>query len=105
MPDYTLAAEAEQDLLEIGRYTARTWSFEQAHRYLSALESHFEAIARGDAIEKRVFEHRDDIRVSRCRNHFIFFVRDPELGIVILAVLHEQMDLMARLRDRLTIDE
>jgi hypothetical protein len=26
MPDYRLAAEAEHDLLEIGRYTARTWS-------------------------------------------------------------------------------
>jgi len=58
-------------------------------------------IRRNDAIEKSVFEHRDDIRVSRCQHHYVFFVRDDDLGTLILAVLHENMDLLERLRQRL----
>jgi len=101
VPEYTLELEAELDLLAIGRYTVRTWSIEQAERYLAALNQHFEAISRNDAIEKAAFEHRYDIRVSRCQHHYVFFVRDDELGTLILAVLHEHMDLMERLRQRL----
>lgn len=105
MPEYTLELEAELDLLEIGRYTVRTWSIEQAERYLGALNRHFEAISRNDAIEKSVFENRDDIRVSRCQHHYVFFVQDYELGTLILAVLHENMDLLERLRQRLGCPE
>ena len=68
---------------------------------LGALERHFETISRNDAIEKSVFDHRDDIRVSRCRHHYVFFVRDDDLGTLILAVLHKSMDLISRLRERL----
>lgn len=100
MAQYVLEREAEHDLLEIGRHTARTWSFEQADLYLSALEEHFEAIARNDAIEKPVFDGRGDLRVSRCQHHYIFFVRDGEGRVVVLAVLHETMDLIARITKR-----
>ena len=45
MPDVVLEEQAEIDLLEIGRYTARTWDLEQAERYLRRLQEHFEEIA------------------------------------------------------------
>jgi len=101
MAEYALEDEAEHDLLEIGRYTVRTWSLEQAVCYLSALEDHFTSIASNDALEKAVFKHRDDFRVSRCRHHYVFFVREDGESVVILAVLHENMDLIARFRERL----
>ncbi len=101
MPEYTLELNAEIDLLEIGRYTARTRSLEQAERYLLALECHFEEISRKNVLEKAAFEHRDDIRVSRCQHHFVFFARDDKLGTLIVAVFHKKMDLIARLRERM----
>lgn len=101
MAEYSLEDGAERDLLDIGRYTAREWSLDQAIRYLSALESHFSEIARRTATEKPVFHHRDDLRVSRCQHHYVFFVRDGDDSIVILAILHENMDLIARFRERL----
>jgi len=101
MAEYALEDEAEHDLLEIGRYTMRTWSVEQAISYLSSFEEHFASLARQDALEKAVFDHRSDYRVSRCQHHFVFFVREADGGVIVLAVLHENMDLIARFRDRL----
>jgi hypothetical protein len=75
-----------------------------AARYSSGVLPCARARARracGDAIEKSVFEHRDDIRASRCQHHYVFFVRDYELGTLILAVLQEKMALLERLRQRL----
>lgn len=87
--------------MEIGRYTARTWNVGQAVRYLSALEDHFGALARQVAPEKSVFDYREDIRVSRCRHHYVFFIRERNDDVLVLAVLHENMDLVARVRERL----
>lgn len=100
MAEYSLEEEAEHDLLEIGRYTARTWGVEQAVLYLSALDDHFVAIAHRDVRDRAVFDHRDDFRVSRCQHHYVFFVREGDQRSVILAVLHENMDLIARFRER-----
>ena len=102
MAEYVLAAEAEYDLLEIGRYTTQTWSVEQAVQYLTRLDEHFEAVAREAVLEKAVFKHRDDYRVSRCHHHYVFFVRDGAEPVRILAILHERMDLLAHFRDRLS---
>ena len=101
MAECALAEEAESDLLDIARYTVDTWGFDQAERYLAALNNHFMTIGCGDVAGKPVFEHRDDLFVSRCEHHFVFFSRESAVRVLILAVLHEKMDLMARLRDRL----
>ena len=104
MAEYLLGDQAEHDLLEIGRYTTRTWGIDQAVRYLSALDNHFSSIAHSDALEKAVFKHRDDFRVSRCQHHYVFFVREGEKSTIILAVLHKNMDLIARFRERIDGD-
>lgn len=101
MVEYALANETTQALLEIGHYTIHKWSLQQAIQYLSELDEHFAAIARHDVHEKAVFEHRSDFRVSRCRHHFVLFVRENNGNVLILAVLHESMDMIARLRERL----
>ena len=101
MSEYTLTPDAEQDLLEIARYTISKWGPEQEQRYEAALVTGFMAIAQHDAFEKAVFEHRDDFRVSRCQHHHVFFIRNDEQGVLILAVLHKSMDLVARLGERL----
>ena len=101
MAEYALENEAEHDLLEIGRYTMRTWGVEQAVRYLSAPEDHFASLAKKGALEKAVFDHRSDFRVSRCQHHYVFFVREADGDVLVLAVLHENMNLIARFRERL----
>ncbi|MCB9834309.1 MAG: type II toxin-antitoxin system RelE/ParE family toxin [Planctomycetes bacterium] len=101
MPDVVLAEQAEIDLLEVGRYTALTWNLEQAERYLRRLQEHFEKIAKRQVLEKPVFEHRSDLKYSHCQRHVVFFAREDDSRVLIIAILHERMDLLNRLRDRL----
>lgn len=101
MANYVLEEEAENDLLEIGRYTARTWSLKQAESYLTTLLHHFDALGQGRISGRVVLEEPEEVLYSRCRHHRVFYVMDRGRGAIILAVLHEQMDLMTRLRERL----
>ena len=101
MGDYTLQLEAENDLLEIGRYTAKTWGLEQAERYLTQLHQHLQRIADAGTSEKPVFENRADLRVTRCRHHYVFFLREDSGEVLVMAILHEKMDMINRLRQRL----
>ena len=107
MPEYELATAAERDLLEIARYTIKTWGLEQANRYEAALKDHFKAIGKGKARARRFLDHRKDLLYSRCEHHYAFFLKREDSCPLILAVFHENMDLMTRLRDRLEagIDE
>ena len=101
MAEYELSPATEADLLEIALYTIRTWGVKQAERYEAALESHFVAIGRKDVRSRAFLEHRPELRVSRCEHHYVFFLQHENARPLILAVFHENMDLMARLRDRL----
>ena len=101
MADCLLTDEADQDLLAIARYTDRKWGREQALKYAVLLEAHLAALVRREPVERAAFRHRDDLRVSRCQHHYVFFVRDRGDDLLVLAVLHESMDLEGRFQERL----
>jgi toxin ParE1/3/4 len=101
MPNYELAAAAEEDLRNISRYTISTWGREQAARYIAQLDTQFELIGDGRARTRSCLPHRPELRVSRAKHHYIFFLERETQCPLILAVLHEKMDLMTRLRQRL----
>ncbi len=101
MPEYELTAAADGDLLNIARYTIRTWGVEQAERYAAAMHEHFKTLARGAAHSRSFLEHWPELLLSHCEHHYIFFVQRESACPLILAVFHENMDMMARLRGRL----
>jgi toxin ParE1/3/4 len=49
---YKLTSQAEADLLEIWRYTAKTWGKTQADRYFGKIEDCFKNIAADKARSK-----------------------------------------------------
>lgn len=101
MHNYRIAPAAAADLRAIGRYTTDTWGPAQARRYRSALGRCLVAIAAGTARSTRPIPDLPELRCTRCEHHFIFSLhRDAELPAFI-AVLHENMDLMAHLAQRL----
>lgn len=94
--------EAIKDLSDIASYTAETWGREQAFRYAELLNGRFKEIAKGQLFSKAAFSKYPNVRVCRCEHHYIFFMcPQGSLNPVILAVLHERMDLLARLKERL----
>ena len=98
-PAYRFAPAADEDLTDIWLYSYATWGEDQADRYIEALHACCERIAAGDAATRPVF-NLDCIHTHHCRHHVLFFTTEGD-EIVILAILHERMDLIERLRDRL----
>lgn len=98
---YALTQEADEDLLRIAQYTIETWGFEQALRYEAALEASFTAIAEGKARSKVFIKTRPELRVIRCEHHYIFHLEREIEPPLILSVLHENMDLITRIKKRL----
>lgn len=101
MPNYELAEAAEADLKSIALYTLSKWGPKQAARYGAILDAHFEAIGNGKARTRIFLQHRPELRVSRIEHHYVFHLRRDKTRPIILAVFHEGMDLMNRLRTRL----
>jgi toxin ParE1/3/4 len=101
MARFELAPEADADLEGIFDYTARLWGVEQAYKYLNQLHKCAEKIAVGRGRYKDLSHIRAGLRSIRCQQHYIYFVRLENMSARIVAVLHERMDLMARIAERL----
>jgi toxin ParE1/3/4 len=101
MANYELTEAADEDLKGIASYTISKWGSGQAVRYGAFLDAHFEAIGSGKARTRVFLRHRPELRVSRARNHYVFHLEREKQCPLILAVLHEHMDLLTRLRARL----
>jgi toxin ParE1/3/4 len=102
MIPYDITPAAEADLREIARYTRRQWGQAQSRRYARTLASCFQNIAAGEAVQRSFSDHFPDLLTTRCEHHFIFYLHPEEQKPQIVAVLHEHMDLISRLRDRLS---
>jgi toxin ParE1/3/4 len=99
MPSYELTLAAEEDLRGIWRYTFETWGPEQADKYLDQLEDCFDSIWSRRTSPKSLPQLPDGVCVHRCQHHYIFWI---VIDIpVVIAVLHEKMDVVQRLSDRL----
>ncbi len=101
MSPYELAGAAEADLRKIAQDTISQWGASQAVHYGARLDAQFEAIGNGKARTRIFLEHRPELRVSRVGHHYIFHLERPKQRPPILAVFHENMELMTRLRERL----
>ena len=101
MANYQLSSLARGDLREIAHYGLSQWGIAQARRYQQTLENCFRAIGEGEITGRAFIKRRADLLFTRCEHHFIFFVRRADKCPLILAVFHERMDLMTRLRARL----
>lgn len=102
MASFDLSYLADADLAEILTYTIQKWGGDQAVRYAEVLDQHFEAIAQGQILTKKAIPHCDDFLISRCQKHVVFHCSQKNGRPLIIAVLHEKMDLMARLHDRMS---
>lgn len=98
---YELSPGADEDLENIARYTFKTWGTAQTRKYMDALEQCIENLARGEERFKDMKDLRPGMRMVRCKHHYIFGLMRPSSPMLVVAVLHEKMDLIQRVRKRL----
>lgn len=101
MTAYVLTAEAESDLRSVIRYTRAQWGAAQVRRYVSGLERGIANLAAGQGPFKDMSALYPALRMTRCRHHYVFCLPREDAPALIVAILHERMDLMKRLADRL----
>ena len=101
MTAYVLTAEAESDLRSIIRYTRAQWGAAQVRRYVSALERGIANLAEGKGPFKDMSALYPALRMARCQHYYVFCLPRGDAPALIVAILHERMDLMKRLVDRL----
>jgi len=101
MLPYELTPDAESDLQEVAWYTLRQWGARQQRRYASVLEAGFRTIAQRRLVPRQFSARYPHVFVSRCGHHYIFYVHPDGQKPRILAVFHENMNLLARLAERL----
>ena len=99
MAPYIFTRSAREDLIDIWLYTQERWGEAQADRYQNELHDCCARIAVGEIRAKPV-PAINGVKSHHCGHHYLFFV-DQRETIVVIAVLHERMELIKRLRDRL----
>ena len=98
-----LAKGAVEDLREIVRHTNERWGEARCLAYVGQLEQTANALALNNGRFKDLSSIHPKLRVAKSGRHFIFLLPRPDALPVILAILHERMDIMARLAGRLDL--
>jgi plasmid stabilization system protein ParE len=99
--NYVLTDDAEADLRGIIRYTRKEWGAEQVRTYVAKLKADIARVAAGQGVFKELDALYPALRMARCEHHYVFCLPRQNAPALIVAILHERMDLMARLADRL----
>lgn len=100
-PGYVLTRAAEADVRGIIRHTRKEWGDAQVRRYLTKLEQGMTRLATGQGPFKDMSALYPALRMVHCEHHYVFCLPRKRAPALIVAILHERMDLMARLSDRL----
>jgi toxin ParE1/3/4 len=98
MPTFRLTAKARADVIDIGRYTQRTWGRDQRNRYLSRRDEAFHLLAQEPDRGRPCDEIRQGYRKHHVGRHMIFY-RQAGPDIEIIRILHERMDMDSRLSE------
>ncbi len=101
MRPYELTRDAEADLEGIARYTIEEWGEAQAESYLGKISRCFKNIATHKTVSRTFSERFPSARVVRCEHHYILYLAPEGKKPIIFAVLHERMDMLTRLKNRL----
>jgi plasmid stabilization system protein ParE len=102
MRPYDLTPDADADLENIARYTLVEWGEEQAERYLDRIEKQFLMIADRQIVPRQFSTRFPQVLVTRCQRHYIFYLHPEGEKPHIIAVLHERMDMIAKISHRLS---
>ncbi len=97
MAKYILTNKAVIDLTDIWDYTFDNWSERQADKYYQMLLDNCQAIAGKPTIGKNhegILNRLFGLKIGR---HIIFYRIESEKEILIIRILHEQMDLKNRI--------
>ncbi len=100
MAKYKLTNKAVDDLTQIWNYTFDKWSESQADKYYNLLLDTCADIANNTNLGKIYSGVIDNLLGFKVGRHIIFYRLIEKNEIEITRILHEQMDLKNRIKDK-----
>lgn len=98
---YEQLPEVDEDWREIADYTYKKWGERKLREYTSDLEKSIELMVSGKCHYKEIQVYRRVVRVKQCGHHYIFGLMRKDKPMLVLAILHERMKMIKRVRKRL----
>ena len=92
--------KAVEDLTNIWNYTFDTWSEFQADIYYLLLIENCKEITNNPELGKNYTGVSKNLKGLRAGRHIIFYRKIEENDVEIIRILHEQMDLKHRIREK-----
>ena len=99
MAKFRLRPKATGDIDAIWKYTYRTWSFEQANRYVAQIYATCQRVADNPEQGKQYDGIADDLYGFRSWGHIVFYRITAPGEILVERILHGRMDLQSRIRE------
>ena len=100
MSNFRFTNKAVEDLANIWNYTFDNWSESQADIYYLLLIENCKEIASNPELGKNYTGISKNLKGIRAGRHIIFFRKIEENSVEIIRILHEQMDLKHRMREK-----
>ena len=99
MSNFKISLEAKKDLEKIWLYTFKTWSLEQADRYIKLIFEEIEYISLKPENGVDFGYIRKNYMRAKVKSHFIFYKNSKKNNFIeIIRILHQQMDIKNRLK-------
>ena len=92
---------AEVELREIVRYSRKQLGQAQAREYAAKIHRRIQDLANGQKPYEDMSGLYPALRMGCCEHHYIFCLPQDDAPALVVAILHERMDIMARLKHRL----
>lgn len=96
MESFRLLPEAENDLESIWLYSANNWGVDQAHAYIDGLVDIFQLLSDNPLMCREQSEFTPPVYIHHHAHHLLVFILS-DIGIDIVRVLHESMDIDTQL--------
>lgn len=94
-----ITPKAESDLIGIWIYTCEEWGADQADNYLDKLEASMKQLLNHPSLGTNYAHVFPGYRRLQVEHHAVFY-QVLELEVLVIRVLHEDMDAPARLLDK-----
>lgn len=101
MSSYVLSADAEADVVSILEYTFDRFGEAQMIKYKNQLDGCIYNLSQGKQPFRMLEVTSFKVRYLHCQKHYIFGLIQEDNTLIVLAILHEKMDIKSRVQDML----
>ena len=97
MKSFDLTKEAKNDLRKIANYSEKQWGKKQRNFYIKQFDDVFHLLANSSSIGKKCDYIKKGYRKFPQNSHIIFYTEITNAKILIIRILHKNMDVSSNL--------